>query len=111
MVVVCGVITGLKVGTPKADGKRFDTLRVEVGNKTYYPLVEAGMFEPKRDQEVTLLCDVKAKNGFLNLFVVAHVADEMILDPARYSGRASSFDDFGSSSAPDRSMVASGSVQ
>lgn len=109
MVIVCGVITGLKMGTPKADGKRFDTLRVEVGNKTYYPLLEAGLFEPEKDQEVTLICDVKARNGFLNLFVVAHVSDEMLIDPASYNGRASNFDDFGAISG-NSSPVASGSV-
>lgn len=91
MVILCGVITGLKVGTPKENGKRFDTLRVEVGNKTYYPLFEAGLFEPKKDQDVTLICNVQARNGFLNLFVVAHVSDDLILDPSQFDN---SFDDF-----------------
>ncbi|MGO0063933.1 hypothetical protein ACTID9_28695 (plasmid) [Brevibacillus fluminis] len=94
-MVLCGKVTGLKRGTPKEGKKLFHTLKVEVGNKAYYPMFEDGRLNPQKDQDITLVCDVNAnKNGYLNLFVAGFVADEMIIDPEAHIERSSSFDDF-----------------
>lgn len=89
-MVLCGVVTGLKKGTPNEKGRTFNTLRVEVGDKSYYPMYEVGKLNPLKDQPITLVCDVKANKNFLNLFVSGHVADEMIVDPEQYADRGSS---------------------
>lgn len=94
-MVLCGVVTGLKKGTPNEKGRVFHTLRVEVGDKSYYPMFEDGKLNPQKDQPITLVCDVKANKNFLNLFVAGHVSNEMIVDPEQFANRgSSSFDNW-----------------
>lgn len=98
MMVLCGTVTGRKKGTPKESGKTFSTLKVEVGDKTYYPLYEEGTIKPQKDQPITLVCNVNADvfNGKpqLRLFATGFVSDEMIIDPLSFDSGNSKFEDW-----------------
>lgn len=94
MVLVQGVVTGRKKGKANDKGNTYHTLQVECGKKNYYVLYEESLLpNVAKDQEISLLCNVNARNNYLNMFAVSHVADEMIV-PMDQIATADSFNDF-----------------
>lgn len=98
MVIVQGTVTGRKAGTPKENGSCFDTLRIESQGKEYFVGVDRKLLPyVQKDQEISLACNVSAKNSYLNFFANGHIDDSLIADLSPYaSGSAGKFDDFGS---------------
>ncbi|WP_103110943.1 hypothetical protein [Brevibacillus reuszeri] len=96
MIIVTGTVTGRKAGTPKEDGTCFDTLRIESQGKDYYVGYDRKLLpNVAKDQEITLACNVTARNNYINLFANGHISDDLILDLSKYSaGSAGKFDDF-----------------
>lgn len=96
MVIVQGVVTGRKAGTPKDDGRCFDTLRVETSGKTYFIGYDRSLLpNVVKDQRISLVCNVSVRNNYLNFFANGHIADEELVDLEKFSaGGSGKYDDF-----------------
>lgn len=96
MIILQGVVTGRKAGTPKEDGRCFDTLRVESAGKIYFVGYDRALLpNVSKDQEIALACNISVRNNYLNFFANGHIADEQLVDLEAFSaGGSGKYDDF-----------------